>query len=389
MERKPSISDHQPRNTRRRIETPVPAETYLEDHVEEILSRLPVKSLSRFRCVSKSWRALISSNHFIKARLELSRKDTTNFTTRHVIVSTSTPPGGIRLKHCSLPPLFCGLVADSSDVDLPITNRIGSVCVRGSCNGLVCVVIDKKHIYLWNPSTRKFKELPHADADADADSNSDDTTKAIIGFGFAESNEDYKVLAVFNVGRDETNVKIYSLRTNSWKRIDVFKDGLPFSETGTFVSGKIHWSRRKGSDSRGWDIVSLEVGSEVCGTVAQPSYVESDLAPWFGLFGGCLCVFYHHPKIGVDVWVLKEYGVTESWTKTVTVPYIHDPGEGRPDFKPLCIGPKGKILVVYGQGFLIYSPKDYRFRLTVMRNACPFLEADVYYESLVSPSLLS
>ncbi|XP_012833178.1 PREDICTED: F-box/kelch-repeat protein At3g23880-like [Erythranthe guttata] len=226
METKPSISDHQPRI----IRYPAPAETYLEDHIEEILSRLPVKSLLRFRCVSKSWRALISSKRFIKAHLEHSRKDTTNFT-RHVIVSTSTPPGGIRLKHCSLPPLFCGLVADSSDVDFPITNRVGSVCIRGNCNGLVCVVIDKKHIYLWNPSTRKFKEMPHADADVD--SNSDDTTKAIIGFGFDESNEDYKVLAVFNVGRDETNVKIYSLRTNSWKIIDVFKDGLTLSETGT------------------------------------------------------------------------------------------------------------------------------------------------------------
>ncbi|KAL7084224.1 hypothetical protein ACP275_14G212300 [Erythranthe tilingii] len=357
METKSSISDHQPRIIRRRIETPAPAETYLEDHVEEILSRLP-------------------------RQVPLEIQDTTNFN-RHGIVSISTPSGAVRLKHCSLPQLFGGLVADSSDVDFPITNPRGSVCIQGNCNGLVCVVIDKKHIYLWNPSTRKFKELPHADADAD----SDDTTKAIIGFGFDESNEDYKVLAVFKVGRDETNVKIYSLRTNSWKRIDVFKDGLTLSETGTFVSGKIHWSRRTGSDSRWWDIVSFDLGSEIWGNVAQPSYVESDLAPWFGLFGGCLCVFYHHPKVGVDVWVLKEYGVIESWTKMVTVPYINDFWKGRPYFKPLCIGPKGEILLVYGHGFLIYSPKDSRFRLTVMRNACPFLEADVYYESLVSPSL--
>ena len=33
----------------------------LDDLVVEILSRLPAKSLCRFRCVSKSWRALMSN----------------------------------------------------------------------------------------------------------------------------------------------------------------------------------------------------------------------------------------------------------------------------------------------------------------------------------------
>ena len=44
--------------------------TIPNDLVEEILSRLPVKSLMRFKCISKAWHTLISSHQFAKSHFQ-------------------------------------------------------------------------------------------------------------------------------------------------------------------------------------------------------------------------------------------------------------------------------------------------------------------------------
>ncbi|OWM74640.1 hypothetical protein CDL15_Pgr005220 [Punica granatum] len=40
-----------------------------EEMIYEILVRLPVKSLCRFRCVSTLWRTIISDPHFVSSHL--------------------------------------------------------------------------------------------------------------------------------------------------------------------------------------------------------------------------------------------------------------------------------------------------------------------------------
>ncbi|KAL7109503.1 hypothetical protein ACP275_06G179200 [Erythranthe tilingii] len=310
---------------RRRIQTPAAAEIFPEEIIAEILSRLPVKSLLKFR------------------------KDT-NFT-HHWIIQTFLLENPIRkqsLKRCYLPSLFSGLSSDPVEIDFSIENYKGGVWVVDSCNGLVCISINEgRHFLLWNPSTRNYKKL------ADVD---DDGMKLIImyGFGFDESNDDYKVFCGFsNRGRGGTFAKIYSLRADSWKRIEFFEeDGFGLDATGKFVSGKLHW------------------GSGVCGNVAQPpSCVEGDFSPSLSVLGGCLCVLYNSPRTSLDVWVMNEYGVSESWIKIVTVPYIHLPLSNPSILTPsLCVGPNGEIL----------------FECPKMRSFGAFLEAGVYFESLVS-----
>ncbi|KAL7109504.1 hypothetical protein ACP275_06G179300 [Erythranthe tilingii] len=376
MEAKPgsnsSISDHhQARRFRRRIQTPAAAETLPEEIIEQILLNLPVRSLLKFTSVSKSWRSLISSNRFIEAHLEFSRKDP-NFTHYRTISTLPPPRNGVN--HCSLPSLFNGNghATDAVDVDFPFDFSDKSVRVMGSCNGLVCIVTHEAHL-LMNTIICAFK----------------------YGFGFDESTRDYKVLLVCCVfrrdsSRCETMVKVYSLSTNSWKRIEfVVEDSHGIDVSGIFVSGKLHWCKIiKPEPNSTFDIDSFDLGSEVWGNVAQPpSCVETGfyVSQSLGVVDGCLCVFYNHPGIGVDVWVMKEYGVSESWAKIVTVPDIHLPLMSNPSIhKPsLCVGPKGRILFVFGSIVLIYNPSNNKFTCPDVKKFGGFLRSHVYYESLV------
>lgn len=34
-----------------------------------------------------------------------------------------------------------------------------------------------------------------------------------------------------------------------------------------------------------------------------------------GVLEGCLCLLAKVDKVGVEVWVMQDYGVRESWTK--------------------------------------------------------------------------
>ena len=130
-----------------------------EEVVLEILQRLPVKSLVRFRCVSKSWNSLIKSSAFINSHL-----------TRSLSLSSNKLIFRQRVDKPSFyPDLECYKLIDdtidsSSDqiqhIDCPLTCRLFfHFNLIGSVNGLFCLHELERYV-LWNPSIRKFITLP-------------------------------------------------------------------------------------------------------------------------------------------------------------------------------------------------------------------------------------
>ena len=108
---------------------------------------------------------------------------------------------------------------------------------------------------------------------------------------------------------------MYSLRTDSWRRIqDSPLDTRFIDKSATFVSGALHWMAVEGSSfTSSRVIVSLDLTSETYMQVPQPADLgtsSSQLAQ-VGDSRGCLCLLVHNhaadSQCSYDIWVMKEY----------------------------------------------------------------------------------
>ncbi|XP_016490847.1 F-box/kelch-repeat protein At3g23880-like [Nicotiana tabacum] len=341
--------------------------------VTEILSKVRVKPLLRFTCVSKSWLALISGQEFIKSHLNLSANNKDN--THHRLILNF----GRYLKQWSLKSLLYESVTEASTLYYPMKIPKRSFRIVGSVNGLICLADSSKDLVLWNPSIRKYKKLPNFKT------NFWDVSWFVYGFGYDEFRDDYKVVGCFyyDYSSFDVEVGIYSLKSDSWKSICSLPDGMGFLiELGKFVNGKLHWVNNINDYSyEGCNIISIDLVDEKWETVEQPSYEEGDIDLQLGLFGSDLSIYINNEGKHVSVWVMKEYGVRESWTKMFTIKYA--------DYsysyaQPFFMSNKGEVVVAFDETFMIYNPNDDSLTPTGIHSD-GWQYTEIYVKSLVSP----
>ncbi|XP_051187801.1 F-box protein At5g07610 [Lolium perenne] len=140
------------RSKRRRC----PAYRLTNDLVVEILSRLPARSVCRFKCVSRTWRDLIS--HSVN-RKKLAQT-LAGFFTMHDDDTDTMPWSVLHFTNVSgrAPPL----ISPSFDF-LPVHTRVFPL---NSCNGLILCACDpigdmtEFHDFVCNPTTKEWVALP-------------------------------------------------------------------------------------------------------------------------------------------------------------------------------------------------------------------------------------
>ncbi|XP_073138882.1 uncharacterized protein [Henckelia pumila] len=92
---------------------------------------------------------------------------------------------------------------------------------------------------------------------------------------------------------------------------------------GVSVNGAMHWIfyYDVGDD---WGVVAQSLTTGNCSSLALPAFANEfpDVLVMLGVWGWgeCLCVYFCDVAGCMNVWVMKEYGVAESWTKVVNVP---------------------------------------------------------------------
>ncbi|XP_058741991.1 F-box/kelch-repeat protein At3g06240-like [Vicia villosa] len=280
----------------------------------EILLRLPVKPLLRFRCVCKSWLSLISSNTFATSHFEHAATHRRFF-----------------LKRSALQPLSIDVDSSLHDASASATLSLDFIrsqrCIeiRGCFRGFLYFNNDT-HIYLLNPSTGVFKQIP------DFPIILNDGFELLSGFVYYQPTDDYLIVSGFCEYVDALvtspmKLMIFSLRANKWKPIEVASH-LPYRETsvaectpkcGLFLNGSIHWMVHNYEKSKNV-IIAFDL-KEMTEIALPDDFIFS--------FSNNHSIYYDLLEVGglisawvkdlntVKIWVMQKYGVHSSWTKII------------------------------------------------------------------------
>ncbi|XP_030462500.2 F-box/kelch-repeat protein At3g23880-like [Syzygium oleosum] len=304
------------------------------DVAVEILKRLPVGSLLRFRCVCRSWRSTIDDPRFVALHLSHSALDASNW--HLACVDLYDPVQSL----CSL---FSGesLARPSlSQIEIPFAAPPNCYGFVGSCNGLICVTDISEDrcgrtMYLWNLFTRKHKAIPESDF------LSMEHVHIVLGFGFDARWNDYKIVRIIyypyehpqGFGKIKPQVDIYSLWTDSWRSLECEVPTFCSDRPPAFSNGNLHWFVFKHNDLQEYEygsILLFDVASEVFDEMALPEkllhVVSVGLDVFVSVLNDLLAVIilhenaFRHPDVHCVsyVWVMRDYGVPESWTKLYT-----------------------------------------------------------------------
>ncbi|PON58784.1 F-box domain containing protein [Trema orientale] len=377
------------------------ASGFPNDVIEEILSRLDAQSVMRCKCVCKSWLSLITHPSF-----------------KHRHLKNQVP--GALLRADDLDCAFSFHVNDNGNhrlwshpcpndyMDCPIVDEKQNLrMIVFACeNGVICLSY-RNVVYLWNPAIRKMKKLPSLPSPC--------PMRHLYGLGYHTLTDDFKVVGIppmktGGVGFDYDNnfkrgnlVGVYSLRgPSSWKTLEMpdlfFSDPNCANHQSIFCSfvlnGSIHWLVYYGREIEetvleSLGIVAFDMSTEVFKLINSPPSLgglEAYTAKRMFDLSGCLSLLtFKRPGL-IDMWVMKEYGVSDSWTKhfSFNLSKSSVPSPTDDDFMlyPLGLGrySNGDLLLYGGDVFYLYNSKCNR--VEYLRPEFSMFQFTTYVESI-------
>ncbi|KAM3289101.1 hypothetical protein P3S67_017388 [Capsicum chacoense] len=162
-----------------------------EEIIMDILSRLPVQSLLRFKCVSKFWMTLISQPYFTTKHFNHAKH---NQSFKKMLLLNKEY--SFHCSSLSSDQLF----EDVRGIDRPRRGKLWGWNIHCCYGGLVLVGVhnypDKDFmLLLWNPSTRESVVLPNPKFSQEV--------TCTCGLGYDSTSDDYKILKIDGKERNE------------------------------------------------------------------------------------------------------------------------------------------------------------------------------------------
>ncbi|XP_059440355.1 F-box/kelch-repeat protein At3g23880-like [Corylus avellana] len=310
-----------------------------EDLVTQILLWLPVVSLLRFKCVCKSWYALITHQNFV--RKHLLHNNNNNNSNTHLLLKTSNKTmddyvvSTISYEELQVSPLTQPLPPQYFRNGEPF-GEMFSISVVGSCNGLVCLhAYDTLKVVIWNPTTRETKVVPESNLPIFAPAGYYTHIQG-MGFGFDAKTNDYKIInfdSMYECNSDIYFMKdvkeiiyqkeVYSLSTDSWRKVDGPQCFIVEDVPMTYITGMGSWLAYVDYvNQRDLFVLSFDMSDEVFLKTLLPDNVNGQALLVLNesiAMVALLPIDENWWEIGFDIWLLLKVGVKDSWNRLFTI----------------------------------------------------------------------
>ncbi|BFG22901.1 hypothetical protein CerSpe_091750 [Prunus speciosa] len=342
--------------------------TFPQEIIQEILLRLPVKSVIKCTSVCKTWRSMIINQSFIRTHLSptvhVNNLNDSHLFLIHRVAGTRSSTMFHKAIVNDVQEEVYSLHYDNqafdeySKIEFPIAPKQvlynQHLRVVGTCNGLICLADDifryGYDIFIWNPAIRKLVTLPCPGVTYMTHGG----YEASIGFGFDANTNDYKVVRLVYLYDDSTTVaEVYSIATGSWTSLDFVSPSciLRGRESQAFANGALHWPVPRRTDyGIEYIILTFDVSSKLFREMPVPKSLIFDFKLGLQLSvsgdGKSIALFSMDDRCEdrfLDIWVMKEYGIKESWTKLIT---LGPQGPERLLPRALCFRKSGEVLLM-------------------------------------------
>ncbi|KDP40081.1 hypothetical protein JCGZ_02079 [Jatropha curcas] len=297
----------------------------LPEITEDILSRLPIKSLVRFQSASKTWYALISDSYF--GNLHFSRLSKNP----KLLIFNGF---GFKSLACETPLNDSGALVDLA---FPGERHDWLPEIIGSSHGLICITTDRcERFYVWNPSTGSCRRIPNLGYPING------CTDYLHGFGYDSSSNEFKE---YYLPYCSPNL---------------------YASLGTYTNGALHWLVTKISPM---DRTRLD-NQIIAFDLANEKFRKVPIPVKFRLYE-----YIYYRKI--VMWKMMDYGVKKSWTKWLTVRRFNYA-------KPLYISSSDEVVMLANNRFYKYNKKN-KEKSEISVNPYIFRAATLFVDSIISP----